>query len=67
MTHTVLARLEDKYWRMYVDDVQEPGFALPVTDTYIVKRELLKKAMELSPCEAIMIGYGGFVELHELV
>lgn len=50
---------------MYVDDAKVPGYAVNVTDTYIVKMEVRSKARELSPCEAIMIGYGGFEELHE--
>lgn len=67
MAHTVLARLENGYWRMYVDDLREPGYAVSVADTYIVKMEVRRKARELSPCEAIMIGYGGIEELHEVV
>lgn len=61
MEHTVLEKLEDGYWHMYIDDVKKPGYALPVSDTYIVKMEVRREARKLSPCEVIMIGYGGTV------
>lgn len=65
MEHEVLLRLEDGFWKMYVDMVRVPGYALVVSDEKHAFREARDKAKELSPCELTIIGYHGIIETEE--
>ena len=53
---------ENKYWHLYINDVEDKGSCVEIKRKAIAKSEAIRKAKSLKPCKLEIIGFDREIE-----